>query len=137
MAVKALDIPVIQIPVRNVEKSVAWYQEVLGLGITFDYSAGDHEAWLNVNGGIGFGLVECSAPDLPKLHFINRKEEVTPLFTFRVDNIYSAHRELTEKGIEVSEMKFKEGGGYGFTFVDPDGHVFYSWGGWPNDNSNI
>lgn len=132
MKVKALDISVIQIPVRNVEQSVTWYKETLGLQFTFEYSQGDSEAWMNVNGGIGFGLVKCDG-DTPNLHFYNSRGELNPMLTFKVDNIQDVYSTMKNKGIEVSEMIYKEGGGYSYSCTDLNGHSLTIWGGWPKE----
>ncbi|WJQ80051.1 VOC family protein [Brevibacillus brevis] len=49
-----------------------------------------------------------------------------------VDKIHEVYEELKSKGIEVSEMTYKRGGGYSFRFRDPDGHLNHLWGGWPS-----
>jgi predicted lactoylglutathione lyase len=133
MTIKAIDIPVIQLPVRDLEKSVAWYRDVLGLGFTFEYNPGDHEAWMNVNGGIGLGLIRCKDKEIPKLSFRNMNGEMNAVLTFRVEEIHQVYDEMKARGIEVGKMIYKEGGGYSFKIEDLDGHFSYVWGGWPKE----
>jgi catechol 2,3-dioxygenase-like lactoylglutathione lyase family enzyme len=121
---------VVQWPVRDLEKSVAWYRDVLGLEFAFEFRPGDNEAWLNV-GGVGLGLIRCQ--DLPKLEFTNVHGHTQPILQFQVENIHDVYRQLQAKGVVVSEMMYKKAGGYSFTFRDPDGHIASLWGGWPTE----
>ncbi|WP_289139707.1 VOC family protein [uncultured Brevibacillus sp.] len=120
---------VIQVPVKNVEVSVKWYRDVLGIPFTFEYTPGDYEAWLNV-GGVGLGLVQ--SPNVPCLDFTNMAGQVQPIISLQVDQIHAVYEELRGKGIETSEMSYKKSGGYSFTLRDPDGHITNLWGGWPS-----
>ncbi|BAB06940.1 VOC family protein [Halalkalibacterium halodurans] len=131
MSRKALDIPVIQLPVSNLEKAVEWYQSMLGLAFTFPFQEGDDEAWLNVNGSIGLGLIRCD--DVPNLSFRNKNGELKAVLTFRVDDIHAFYTDLKDKGVPVGEMVYKEGGGYSFIVKDLDGHRSYIWEGWPKE----
>ncbi|MGG4033973.1 VOC family protein [Paenibacillus cisolokensis] len=116
-------------PVKDLEVSVKWYQEVLGIPFTFDFRPGDNEAWLNV-GGVGLGLIRC--PKVPSLDFTNSSGQLQPIISLQVDNIHDAYREIKEKGIEAGELIYKPSGGYSFTLRDPDGHLSNLWGGWPS-----
>lgn len=127
MAVKSF--AVIQLPVTDLEASVKWYQDILGIPFTFDFTPGDNEAWLNV-GGIGLGLIRC--PKVPSLDFQNMNGQNQTLLSLQVDNIHEVHREIQSRGVEVSGISYKKGGGYSFTFRDPDGHYANLWGGWPS-----
>jgi catechol 2,3-dioxygenase-like lactoylglutathione lyase family enzyme len=128
MEVKAIDLPVVQLPVRDLEKSVAWYQDTLGLGFNFEFKPGDDEAWLGV-GRMGLGLIRCA--DVPKLDFYNAKGELSSIFTIQVENVHDVYETLKSRGIEVGDMLFRSGGGgYSFNLRDRDGHVLNIWGGW-------
>jgi len=129
MVVQVKYYAVVQLPVKDLEVSIRWYQGVLGIPYTFEYTPGDHEAWLNI-GGVGLGLIR--SPKVPSLDFTNSAGQLQPIFSLLVDDIHNAYRELQEKGIEVGEMVYKQGGGYSFTLRDPDGHLSTLWGGWPS-----
>ncbi|ANE47744.1 glyoxalase [Paenibacillus swuensis] len=131
MSVKVKNYAVVQLPVRDLEASVKWYKEVLGIPFTFKYTPGDKEAWLNV-GGVGLGLIHCQ--EVPKLDFANSQGQLQPIISLQVENIHEAYEELKSKGMEVGEMVYKPQGGYSFTFRDPDGHFGNLWGGWPKEN---
>lgn len=130
MSVTVKNFAVVQLPVRNLEKSVAWYRDVLGLPFTFAYTPGDDEAWLNV-GGVGLGLVRSA--DVPSLEFANMKGVLQPILSLQVEDIHSAYEALVAQGADIGEMTFKPEGGHSFTFRDPDGHVGNLWGGWPKE----
>ncbi|BBH24382.1 hypothetical protein Back11_57270 [Paenibacillus baekrokdamisoli] len=129
MAVKVSNCAVVQLPVKDLEISVKWYRENLGIPFTFDFQPGDNEAWLNV-GGVGLGLIRC--PKVPNLDFTNSAGQLQPIISLQVENIHSVYEELKEKGIQTGEMIYKKGGGYSFTLRDPDGHLSNLWGGWPS-----
>lgn len=129
MTVVTKNFAVVQLPVRDVEKSVAWYRDILGLAFAFEFQEGDNEAWFDV-GGVGLGLIRSS--EIPKLEFTDMRETTQPILQFQVENIQDVYRELQHKGVQVSEMIFKQEGGYSFTFRDPDGHMSSLWGGWPS-----
>lgn len=130
MAFHVKNYAVVQLPVRDLDASVRWYTQMLGIPFTFDYTPGDPEAWLNV-GGVGLGLIY--SPEVPKLDFTDSQGRLQPIISLQVDNIHEAYEELRKLGVEVGEMVFKPQGGYSFTFRDPDGHMGNLWGGWPQD----
>ncbi|WP_284646180.1 VOC family protein [Paenibacillus silviterrae] len=130
MAVNVKNYAVVQLPVRDLEASVRWYKEMLGIPFTFEYTPGDQEAWLNV-GGVGLGLIRC--PEVPKLDFTNSRGQLQPIISLQVDDIHEAYEALKKKDAAVGEMVYKPQGGYSFTFRDPDGHMGNMWGGWPKE----
>ncbi|WJH35408.1 VOC family protein [Paenibacillus sp. CC-CFT747] len=132
MAFQVRNYAVVQLPVRDLEASLKWYQGILGIPFTFEYKEGDQEAWLNV-GGVGLGLIRC--PEVPNLDFTNSQGQIQPLLSLQVDNIHEAHEELRKNWPGVGEMVYKPQGGYSFTFRDPDGHLGNLWGGWPKEDN--
>jgi predicted enzyme related to lactoylglutathione lyase len=127
MPTKTKGLAVIQWPVKDLEKSLVWYQSILGVSLTFPYNPGDTAAWLNL-GNAGFGLVQTR--EVPVLNYKGMGGEWRPLVQFRVDDIHEVHRTLRSQGIEVSEINHGKGGD-NFTIVDPDGNQINLWGGWP------
>jgi catechol 2,3-dioxygenase-like lactoylglutathione lyase family enzyme len=134
MAVVTKNFAVVQLPVKDLEKSAKWYCDILGLNFTFEFKPGDNEAWLNV-GGVGLGLIR--SPKVPSLVFSNMNGVVQPIISLQVENIHDVYQELQAKGVEVGEMIYKKGGGYSFTFRDPDGHIASLWGGWPSEEDEL
>jgi predicted enzyme related to lactoylglutathione lyase len=129
MAVNTTNFAVVKLPVKDLEASAQWYQDVMGIPFTFDFKPGDNEAWLNV-GGVGLGLIRC--PSVPKLDFCGMDGQAQPIIQLQVENIQSVYQEIKGKGIDVSEMYYLKSGGYSFTLRDPDGHLSSLWGGWPS-----
>lgn len=130
MTVIVKNYAVVQLPVRDLEASIGWYKDALGIPFTFAYTPGDQEAWLNV-GGVGLGLVRCL--EVPSMNFANGRGEPQPIISLQVDNIHEAYETLKAKGADVGELAYKPQGGYSFTFRDPDGHLGNLWGGWPKE----
>ncbi|BBI30926.1 VOC family protein [Cohnella abietis] len=64
MTVVTTNFAVVKLPIKDLEASARWYQDVMGIPFTFDFKPGDNEAWLDV-GGIGLGLIRC--PNVPML----------------------------------------------------------------------
>jgi lactoylglutathione lyase len=110
----------VNIGVRDLERSVAFYRDVLGFQLI--YSAPDFH---------------YAAFDLAGLRFAIAAAE-TDAFTGRppgdrhtgiglvVPDVDAAHRELSAKGVEFTMPPGKmPWGGYMGIFSDPDGNLFY------------
>jgi len=127
---RSLHLQIIEIPVKDVKRSAAWYREMFKLDYCFPYKEGDDGAFLNLN-GIALGLIESQ--EIPKLEFFSMKGECKPVLTFQVNNIQALHEEMIGKGADVKEMIYKPGGGHSFQFLDLDGNLIGVWGGWPKE----
>lgn len=121
-------IAVIQWPVKNVERSLKWYQEVLGVTLTFPFTPGDPAAWLCI-GDVGFGLVQTE--DVPRLEFTDTQGNLQSIIQLQVNEIHEVYRHLQDKKVTVSDMRYIPDGGHSFSFTDPDGNTVSLWGGWP------
>ena len=109
----------VAIAVRDVERSVAWYQDVLGLERRYE------EAWGNFPAVVGAGSTSLAlfpvagndpAP-LPGRDVITMRH-----FAFRVDgaNFQLARQVLADKGLA---LEFQDHGlAHSIYFHDPDGH---------------
>lgn len=133
MSNQTVGLAVVQWPVKDIERSLSWYQTILGVSLTFPYTPGDDAAWLNL-GNVGFGLVQTAA--VPQLDYQDIHGARRPLVQFQVDNIHDVHLSLRDKGIEASDMRFIRGGGHSFTIIDPDGNAVSLWGGWPSEDED-
>lgn len=122
-------VAVIQWPVKNVERSLKWYQDVLGVTLTFPFTPGDPAAWLCI-GDVGFGLVQTE--DVPRLEFTDSQGNLQSIVQLQVDEIHEVYQHLQNKLVAVSDMKYIPDGGYSFSFTDPDGNTVSLWGGWPS-----
>ncbi len=92
------DVPPTELPVKAVGPAVAFYKAVLGFDLT---SRSGNSAMLKRD-EVTIGLVESKADP----------EQVSCYFS--VDNVETLHAELTEKGIEPSEMRIDNFGGKKF-----------------------
>ena len=109
----------VALAVTDVRRSVAWYQEVLGLERVHEKAWGDLPAVLEVGGtAVAFFPVHGSPPKpVPGRDVLAMRH-----LAFRVDsrNFKTAQRELTERGLQ---LEFQDHGiAHSIYFHDPDGH---------------
>jgi catechol 2,3-dioxygenase-like lactoylglutathione lyase family enzyme len=98
-------IPYIRIGVEDLKKSVAFYQDALGLEKISEWSAG---AIFDI-AGVALGIETKAKPDICLL----------------VDDVDEAYRNLRGEGVKfVSEPRDQPWGVRDAIFVDPDGNVF-------------
>jgi len=103
--------------VRDVEKSVEWYRELLGLERLYE------DVWGNFPGVVGIG--DASVAFFPKDDPDIKLPVGLPIhhLAFRVDrvNFKAAQETLREKGIEFEFQDHKIV--HSVYFSDPDGHL--------------
>ena len=103
---------VVSIPVRDVRKSSAWYQETFGFGVA---RALDEPAWCELTtntDGLRIGLAQVQQAE---------PGDTTPIFTVR--NIERAAAALDSRQIATSEIVTVEGHARLITLQDPDGNT--------------
>ena len=103
---------VVSIPVRDVRKSSAWYQETFGFGVA---RALDEPAWCELNtktDGLRIGLAQVQQAE---------PGDTTPIFTVR--DIERAAAALDSRQIAISEIVTVEGHARLITLQDPDGNT--------------
>ncbi|KAK9268891.1 hypothetical protein L1049_000656 [Liquidambar formosana] len=113
----------ISIVCRSLEKSLDFYQNVLGFFLTrrpcsFDFDG----AWL-FNYGIGIHLLQSEDPQsMPEISQINPKGNH---ISFQCESMATVEKKLKEMKIEYVQSKVEEGGIYvdQLFFHDPDGTV--------------
>jgi len=102
----------VHIYVRDMERSAAFYREVLGIPLEGD----DH--WMEADlGGVRFALHEVS-PSVPEL------TSGGVAVNFRVADADGAAARIRAAGFEVREQ-MREEYGTSFEVVDPDGYRIY------------
>ncbi|XP_062149520.1 glyoxylase I 4-like [Alnus glutinosa] len=106
---------------RSLEKSLDFYQSVLGFfPIRRPCSFGFDGAWL-FNYGVGIHLIKSEDPDnMPKISHINPKDNH---ISFQCESMATVEKKLTEMKIEYVKSRVEECGIYvdQLFFHDPDG----------------
>ena len=98
------------IQVANLEKSIAFYRDILGLSHVVK---SDYFNAFELAGHTHF----CVMPGKPQL----QKTE----FDFLAGNVDKVHADLKENGVKVTELKDDEITGHrSFRATDPDGYTF-------------
>ncbi|MDO3680139.1 VOC family protein [Paenibacillus ehimensis] len=111
-------IPGIFVPVRDLNRSAAWYSTVLGLqefqrsDITVEFKVGE--------GGPVLVLFQAEH-DVP-VRFPGNRHIDGNFFIFKTPDAEAAHRLLTDHGVPVTDILLYEGVQKYFFFEDPDGN---------------
>lgn len=120
MAVKKVDH--IGIAVKNLDETIKFYQEVLGLELHGTEVVEEQKvkvAFLPV-GDTEVELLESTSEDGPIAKFIERNGEGVQHIAFRVDNIEEAIEDMKAKGMRMIDEKPRYGaGGAKIAFVHP------------------
>lgn len=111
--------------VANLERSTAWYRDVLGADLFREYGGSSavftfNGTWLLLVTGGG------PTPDKPDVAFAvsDRTDSVDHSFTIRVDDCRAAYGTLRERGAEFLTPPYDWSGEIRCFFRDPDGHLF-------------
>lgn len=112
----------IGIAVSNLEESVKFYEEILGLKLQGIETIDEQKvkvAFLPV-GDTEVELLEATTLDSPIAKFIEKKGQGIQHIAFRVENIEKALAEMKEKGIRLIDEKPRYGaGGAKIAFLHP------------------
>ncbi|MFC4560142.1 VOC family protein [Virgibacillus kekensis] len=104
-----------RVPVVEVESSVDWYRDVLGLTLQHQE---DELAVFHVNDGLLLVLVEADAES--HAHF-TRNGELEFSIGFTSSKLNELREHLISQGVNVEEMK-EDNGHHFFHFYDPSGN---------------
>ena len=112
----------IGIAVKNLEESLHFYQETLGLDLTGTEvveEQGVRVAFLPV-GDTEIELLESTDPEGPIARYIEKRGQGVQHLAVRVENIEEAIREMKEKGIRmIDEVPRYGAGGAKIAFCHP------------------
>ena len=98
--------------VKDKDAALKWYQEVLGLKQIPKMVNGDHLYWLQLPSGAMVHIIEnVDAPSTPSHHT-----------AFEVDDIDLTRIELTQMGVECTDIQTRNDGQRAFYLNDPDGN---------------
>lgn len=117
MPLRILGVVTVELPVSDLERSVDWYEGVLGFRCTWK---GETSAMLAAPEGVSLRLFLVRTEDPRRLAFRNTGTGVEHgVVDFRTRDLAGCHRALKERGLPVAELK---PGAHGFGFQDPDGN---------------
>ena len=112
----------IGVAVSNLEESVKFYEEILGLKLQGIETVEEQKvkvAFLPV-GDTEVELLEATTPDSPIAKFIEKKGQGVQHIAFRVENIERVLEEMKEKGVKLIDEKPRYGaGGARIAFLHP------------------
>lgn len=110
------------VAVKNLEASLEFYAESLGLGCTGEEIVPEQKvkvAFLPI-GETSIELLEATDPDSPIAKFIEAKGEGVHHVAFRVENLEEALAELKAKGVRLIDEKPRVGAhGARIAFIHP------------------
>lgn len=110
----------IEIPVSNVDASVEWYVNVLGLEVQHK---DEKTAMLTFNAVGVPGLFLCETGSSERLRFVNSNNGIThSVVDFYTDDLERCHKDFIAQGVKVGKLNVFNGFG-GFGFEDPDGNM--------------
>lgn len=119
---KTLKVDHIGIAVKNLDETLAFYRDVLGLPLEGTEVVEEQKvrvAFLPV-GDTEIELLESTADDGPIAKFIEKNGEGVQHIAFRVDNIEEAIEYMQAKGMKMIDEKPRYGaGGAKIAFVHP------------------
>jgi predicted enzyme related to lactoylglutathione lyase len=109
----------VTVRVRNQDRALAFWTEVIGFNIGTDQPMGNGQRWIEIKiPGAQTGLVLFTPPG---------EESLIGSFSgmsFACDDVEKTHRELTARGVEFVKLPTKESWGTSAVFKDPDGNSF-------------
>jgi methylmalonyl-CoA/ethylmalonyl-CoA epimerase len=119
---KALKVDHIGIAVKNLDETLKFYQDVLGLEVQGTEVVDEQKvkvAFLPI-GDTEVELLESTSEDGPIAKFIERNGEGVQHIAFKVDNIEEAIEYMQSKGMKMIDEKPRYGaGGAKIAFVHP------------------
>ncbi|SHJ89289.1 methylmalonyl-CoA epimerase [Paramaledivibacter caminithermalis] len=119
---KALKVDHIGIAVKNLDETLKFYTEALGLELHGTETVEEQKvkvAFLPV-GDTEVELLESTSPDGPIAKFIEKKGEGIQHIAFKVENIEEAIEYMKEKGFRMIDEKPRYGaGGAKIAFMHP------------------
>ncbi|MCT4633308.1 MAG: methylmalonyl-CoA epimerase [Firmicutes bacterium] len=119
---KALKVDHIGIAVKNLDETLKFYTEVLGLELGGTELVEDQKvkvAFLPL-GDTEVELLESTSPDGPIAKYIEKNGEGIQHIAFKVDNIEEAIKHMEDKGMRMIDQEPRYGaGGAKIAFVHP------------------
>ena len=129
----------VEIPVSDMDRAVAFYEDVLGLKKTYE-----HPVWTSFDvGGVSFAVAAsgtkksekggkvCTSCSLCVLRYAAGKMKMdreapsaTSVLYFEVENLEEVYRKLKEQGVKfIAEPREQGWGGRTAVMLDPDDNI--------------
>lgn len=106
------------IPVKDLEKSIKWYEDVLDFKLTVNWGLG---ATLKIhNNTTVLGLIQVS--EKQPVEFMNKENSKTSYYNFLTEDIQYSYKSLKQNNVKVYEIQ-DHGDFYLLNFEDPDGNI--------------
>lgn len=114
------DIPVVEIPVSNIDRACNWY--ITRLEATIDFR-GDWVAEIHLPGTVRTGLYLVETKDAYRLKFDTANGQHAVVH-FRSFDVVKDHAELASRNVAVTQLERLDGVPIQFYFHDCDGNYF-------------
>jgi catechol 2,3-dioxygenase-like lactoylglutathione lyase family enzyme len=108
-------IELIAVPVSDVDRAKAFYEEKVGFHLDHDHTVSDEIRFIQLTPpgsacsiALGKGVTDAAPGSVEGIQIV-------------VSDIQAAHRELSDRGVEVSDVQVFPWGHFVF-FADPDGN---------------
>jgi len=99
------------LPAENMQESMKFYNETLGLSLKFDFS------------GIGMAAYKVGEEEPAIiLKDISKFPNLKPTIWFEVEDVKEAYRQLKSKGVPFLSQPFRIKTGWAVEFTDPSGN---------------
>jgi len=109
----------VSVPVRDYDRSIAFFTEKLGFRVTTDQRFGENQRWVELKiAGAETGLALFTPPGHE-----SRIGTFVPL-SLQCDNVQKTFEELKARGVEFVQEVKAESWGSSAIFKDPDGNQF-------------
>src|SRR5699024_1613955 len=108
------------IPVTNIEKSIDWYKENIGVKNIDSWE--DGAGFYLPTSSTQLALVKVESPQ--PTEFTTKGNQKNCYYNFVVDDIETAHQHLNNNGVATTEIEDDFGGMKFFDFFDLDGNPF-------------
>jgi predicted enzyme related to lactoylglutathione lyase len=109
----------VSIPVRDYDRSIAFFTEKLGFKVSTDQRFGESQRWVEMRvAGAETKLVLFTSPDQE-----SRIGTFMPM-SFQCDNVQKTYDELKARGVEFEQELSEASWGSFAIFKDPDGNRF-------------